>query len=159
MSSTVQPVYPSARPAPDAARHELLFLNCFRLAQALVYVGLALSPTTLGWPKLTDVGLARGVAVLFLLFALGMLSLTRRSTRRIRLAVSGALVVDIIAAVLAITAMHDARIGIAMMLAVNLAAGALILPLRLSCFFAALATLGVLGHSFLERPAQRHRHG
>ena len=67
---------------------------------------------------------------------------------------SGALVVDIIAAVLAIVTMHDARIGIAMMLAVNLAAGALILPLRLSCFFAALATLGVIGHSVLEAQAQ-----
>ena len=44
--------------------------------------------------------------------------------------------------------MHDARIGIAMMLAVNLSAGALILPLRLSSFFAALATLGILGHTF-----------
>nr|WP_239536020.1 ATP-binding protein [Dyella kyungheensis] len=131
-----------------------MFLNCFRLAQALVYIGLALSPSTLGWPKLADVGLARGVAVLFLLFALGMLSLTRRSTPWIRWTVSGALAVDIIAAVLAIITMHDARIGIAMMLAVNLAAGALILPLRLSCFFAALATLGVIGHSVLEAQGQ-----
>ena len=81
MSSTVQPAYPSARPAPEAARHELLFLNCFRLAQALVYVGLALSPNALGWPKLADAGLARGLAVMFLLFALGVLSLTRRSPR------------------------------------------------------------------------------
>jgi len=154
VSNTVQPAYPTARPAPEAARHELLFLNCFRLAQALVYIGLALSPSTLGWPKLADVGLARGVAVLFLLFALGMLSLTRRSTPWIRWTVSGALAVDIIAAVLAIITMHDARIGIAMMLAVNLAAGALILPLRLSCFFAALATLGVIGHSVLEAQGQ-----
>jgi len=150
VSNTVQSAYPTARPAPEAARHELLFLNCFRLAQALVYVGLALSPNTIGWPKLADVGLARGVSVLFLLFALGMLSLTRRSTPWIRWTVSGALVVDVIAAVLTIITMHDARIGIAMMLAVNLAAGALILPLRLSCFFAALATLGVIGHSVLE---------
>jgi two-component system sensor histidine kinase PilS (NtrC family) len=130
-------------------RHELSFLNIFRVIQALVYVGLAFGPAGMGWPELRQPDFARGVASLYLLAALIALLLNRRSMLYAKSAVSTALVVDIAAAVLAISAMHDARIGIAMMLAVNLCAGALILPLRLSSFFAALATLGILGHTFL----------
>ena len=153
MSSTAPPVPSAPRQATEAIRHELSFLNYFRLVQACIYVGLAFSPPGLGWPKLNDVGFARNIALVFLLFTVVVLLLTRRGTQRSRLVVSGALVVDIVAAVLAVTSMHDARIGIAMMLAVNLSAGALILPLRLSLFFAALATLGILGHSVVELPS------
>ena len=153
MPATAPSPAPPSRPAVEAVRHELSFLNYFRLVQALIYVGLAFSPPGLGWPKLTDVGFARNVALVFLLFAMAALLLTRRGTQRSRLVVSGSLVVDIVAAVMAVTSMHDARIGIAMMLAVNLSAGALILPLRLSLFFAALATLGILGHSVFELPS------
>ena len=130
-------------------RHELSFLNVFRLVQALVYVGLAYSPAWLGWPELGAADFAHSVTGLYLLFALVSLLFNRRSMPYATMAVSIALVVDIAAAVLTISAMHDARIGIAMMLAVNLSAGALILPLRLSSFFAALATLGMLGHLFV----------
>ncbi|MDE2156301.1 MAG: two-component sensor histidine kinase [Xanthomonadaceae bacterium] len=138
-------------PATGAAtiRHELSFLNVFRLVQALVYVGLAYSPGWLGWPELGAADFAHSVTGLYLLFALVSLLFNRRSMLYANMAVSIALVVDIAAAVLTISAMHDARIGIAMMLAVNLSAGALILPLRLSSFFAALATLGMLGHLFV----------
>ena len=132
-------------------RHELTFLNVFRLVQALVYVGLAFSPEGLGWPALGTPDFARSVTSAYLLFALISLLANRRSMPHANIAVSAALIVDIAAAVLAITAMPDAHIGIAMMLAVNLSAGALILPLRLSSFFAALATLGILGHTFFER--------
>ncbi len=129
-------------------RHELSFLNVFRLVQSLVYVGLAFSPAGMGWPDLAQPGFARSLAIGYLIIALVALLLNRRSMDHIRTAVASTLVIDIVAAILAISAMHDARIGIAMMLAVNLSAGALILPLRLSSFFAALATLGMLGHTF-----------
>jgi two-component system sensor histidine kinase PilS (NtrC family) len=129
-------------------RHELSFLNVFRLVQALVYAGLAFSPTGWGWPQLHSPDLAHGIAALYLIFALIALLFNRRSMAFVTVAVSTGLVVDITAAVLAISAMHEARIGIAMMLAVNLSAGALILPLRLSSFFASLATLGILGNTF-----------
>jgi two-component system sensor histidine kinase PilS (NtrC family) len=150
--NTAPPAFVNPRPATVAIRHELFFLNYFRMAQALVYVGLAFSPSGLEWPKLSRPDFAHGVALLYLLFALGMLLLTRRLMPHAKLAVSATLVVDIVVAVLAAIAMHDARIGIAMMLAVNLSTGALILPLRLSSFFAALATLGMLGHTLLEAP-------
>ena len=146
VSST--PTFATAPATSTTIRHELSFLNVFRVVQALVYVALAFSPAGLGWPELAQPDFARGVASLYLIAALIALMLNRRSMLYAKSAVSTALVVDITAAVLAISAMHDARIGIAMMLAVNLSAGALILPLRLSSFFAALATLGILGNTF-----------
>ena len=139
MSSHVSSTSPfGAAHAGATVRHELSFLNSFRLVQALVYTGLAFSPAGTGWPALAAPELARGVAVLYLIFALLALLLNRRSMPYAKAVVAASLVVDIAAAVLAIAAIHDARIGIAMMLAVNLSAGALILPLRLSSFFAAL---------------------
>jgi two-component system sensor histidine kinase PilS (NtrC family) len=128
-------------------RHELSFLNVYRVVQSLVYIGLAYSAMGVGWPELSAHGFARTLATLYLIFALVALLLNRRSMPYAKVAVAAALLVDIAAAVLAIMAMHDARIGIAMMLAINLCAGALILPLRLSGFFAAVATLGMLGIS------------
>ncbi len=136
--------------APRTIRHELTFLNTFRLVQALVYAGLAFSPGWMGWPELGHARTSpRGVSrPATSVFALVALLFNRRSMVYVNMAVSVTLTIDIVAAVLAIAAMHDARIGITMMLAVNLSAGALILPLRLSSFFAALATLGILGHTF-----------
>ena len=134
----------------EAIRVELLFLNVFRLIQAVVYTGLAFSMLVAVDLQVGAPNFARFLAVAYVLFALVMLLLNRVSMRYTRLAVSAALVVDIAVAVLAIAAMHDARIGIAMMLAVNLSVGALILPLRLSLFFAALATLGMLGQTFFS---------
>ncbi|HJW05465.1 MAG TPA: HAMP domain-containing sensor histidine kinase [Rhodanobacter sp.] len=151
MSSTAP--LTAQRAGAATIRHELTFLNAFRLVQALVYAALAFSPPGLGWPALASPDFARGVTMLYLVFALVMLLFNRRSMPYARTMVAVTLAVDIVAAVLAIVAMHDARIGIAMMLAVNLSAGALILPLRLSSFFAALATLGMLGHTFFGTSA------
>jgi two-component system sensor histidine kinase PilS (NtrC family) len=139
-------------PNSTTTRHELLFLNYFRLAQALVYVGLAFTPAGMGWPHLDNSGMARLVAAAYLLFALAIVSVTHLTRSLGWLGILGTLFVDIVAAVLAIAAMNDAHIGIAMMLAVNLAAGALLLPLRLALFLAALATLGVLGRTLLSLP-------
>jgi two-component system sensor histidine kinase PilS (NtrC family) len=145
------PVFQPVRPAAPAVRHELFFLNYFRLAQALVYAGLALSSPRLTWPTVQQPLLAYVVIGVYLLFAVGMLAQTRHAMAKAQLVVSGALVVDIMVAVLAAWLIHEARIGIAMMLAVNLSTGALVLPLRLSSFFAALATLGMLGHTLIAR--------
>lgn len=154
MSST--PLFATPPASSTAIRHELSFLNIFRLIQALVYVALAFSPPGFGWPHLGTPNFARGVAATYLVFALIAMLLNRRSMVHAKAVVSASLVVDIAAAVLAIAAMYDARIGIAMMLVVNLSAGALILPLRLSSFFAALATLGILGHTFFSGPGDKN---
>ena len=63
-----------ATPAATATiRHELSFLNAFRVVQALVYAGLAFSPPGLGWPQLNAPDLAHGMVTLYLVFALVML--------------------------------------------------------------------------------------
>lgn len=152
MPQTTPPAFLQTPAPPEAIRHELFFLNYFRLAQALVYAGLAFSPPALGWPRMVDADFARVVALAYLAFAIATAALTRRTMPWTKLVTSASLVVDIVVAVLAISAMQDARIGIAMMLAVNLAAGALLLPIRLALFFAALATLGMLGHSLVAVP-------
>ncbi|MGA0586110.1 sensor histidine kinase [Dyella sp. KRB-257] len=153
MSSPALPPAPGIRRATTAIRHELFFLNYFRLAQAAVYVVLAYSPLGVHWLNLTHPDFAQSVVVAYLLAALAILLLTRRLTVIAPATVSITLIVDIGVAVMAVIAMHDARIGIAMMLAVNLSAAALVLPLRLSLFFASLATLGMLGHTVIETPA------
>ncbi len=161
-ATTLPPSAPSvsSRTPPDptspamtgTVRHEWLFLNYFRLAQALVYVGLSFSPPGMGWPRLETPGIARIVALAYLGFAVLALLSARRNSPRMQWMVSVALAVDVAAALLALSTMSNARIGIEMMLAVNLATGALLLPLRLAAFFAALATLGLLGHTLLELP-------
>jgi two-component system sensor histidine kinase PilS (NtrC family) len=144
---------PTARPRDAGSTgQELYFLNWFRIAQALVYVGMAFSSPGMHWFTLPHPVFARVVALLYLLFAGLMLWLTRLCMQRLSFSVSAALCVDVAAAVLAIAAMHDARIGIALMLVINIGVGALLLPLRLALFFAALATLGILGRAFIELP-------
>src|SRR3546814_2714905 len=115
----ISPLLTTSPGGTATVRHEFSFLNAVRLVQALVYAGLAFSPPDLGWPQLSIPDFARSVAALYLLFALVMLLFNRRSMPYARSVVAATLVVDIAAAVLAIAAMHDARIGIAMMLAVN----------------------------------------
>ncbi len=156
MSSTVLPQLNAQRAVPAAIRHELLFLNVFRLVQALVYIGLAFAPMQIGGVPLASPQFALLVTLPYLLFAIAAQALTGRSVPYAKVVVSIWLAVDIAAAVLALSAIDYARIGIAMMLAVNLSVGALILPLRLSSFFAALATLGLLGHALLATPGSGH---
>ena len=152
MSSTALPQLNAPRPVPAAIRHEMLFFNVFRLVQALVYIGLAFAPSKIGGVSAGSLQFALVVTLPYLLFAVAALALTGRCAPYAKATVSIWLVVDIAAAVLAISAIGYARIGIAMMLAVNLGVGALILSLRFSSFFAALATLGVLGHAVLAGP-------
>ncbi|UPG85081.1 ATP-binding protein [Luteibacter aegosomatis] len=135
---------------PTSPRHELFFFNYFRLGQAAVYTALAFRPEHLTWPALPEPLFARLLGMAYLLAALVLVARTRRSLHRPILVVSTGLVLDIVAALLALVLMHDVRMGVSMMLAVNIATGALLLPLRLSMFFAALATLGMLGHSVFD---------
>ena len=133
----------------EAARHELYFLNYFRLTQALVYFALAYGLPAMHWPAPGHPALAYWLTAGYLSFAVLLALLSRSMVPWLRFGVPIMLTTDIVVAVLAIYAIHDARTGIAAMLAMSLATGALLLPLRLSSFFAALATLGLLGETFL----------
>jgi two-component system sensor histidine kinase PilS (NtrC family) len=150
VSSTAANLNPGAPRRATTKRTELYFAHLFRLAQAAVYMGLAFRPSGMDWPSLPQPNLARVLALVFMGFALFALWRTRAWTQRLTLHVSLGIAVDITIASLQVSAMHDVRIGIAMMLVVNVAVAALMLPLRLSMFFAALATLGMLGQTFLH---------
>ncbi|MDF3980697.1 ATP-binding protein [Luteibacter sp. PPL201] len=150
MSKPVPSKVARAGAAPAVPRHELFFFNYFRLGQAAVYTALAFRPEHMVWPALPEPLFARLLGMAYLLAALVMVARTRQSQHRPVLVVCAGLVLDIVAALFALVLMHDVRMGISMMLAVNIATGALLLPLRLSMFFAALATLGMLGHSFFD---------
>ncbi|HET7268321.1 MAG TPA: HAMP domain-containing sensor histidine kinase [Oleiagrimonas sp.] len=130
-------------------RNELYFLHWFRLVQASVYVGLAFSKSQLHLLVLTTPLFARGVAVCYLAFAVIMLVRTPTWTRHPSRAATIGLSVDVIAMVLAISTMVNARIGITMMMLVNIGIGALVLPLRSALFFAAVATLGLMVRAVL----------
>ncbi|NII52789.1 HAMP domain-containing sensor histidine kinase [Luteibacter sp. SG786] len=150
MSTPASTIAAQTRANQTTARHELFFFNYFRLGQAAVYTALAFRPEHLNWPALPEPVIARVFALAYLLAALVMVARTRRSLQRPVLIVSIGLTLDVAAALMALVLMHDVRMGVAMMLAVNIATGALLLPFRLSMFFAALATLGMLGHSVFD---------
>ncbi len=131
VSST--PPFIATRAGTATIRHELTFLNTFRLVQALVYVGLAFSPGRDGlarsWrhfrPRPGRSRRLPGVCT-----GRPAVQPAQHGLRQYHMDVLVTLAIDILAAVLAIAAMHDARIGITIMLAVKLeSAGALILPL------------------------------
>ncbi len=134
-------------------RRELYFLHVFRTCQALVYVLLMFSPLQFKWLSLQYPVLGHVLAPAYLLFALGMLRGTPFWTRHPVAAVCLGLAVDIVAAVLASLAMPEVRLGVTMMLTVSLGAGGLLLNLRLAAFFAAMATLSVLGRSLVDMAA------
>jgi two-component system sensor histidine kinase PilS (NtrC family) len=135
----------------EISRRELYFFNLFRVFQAALIAGLIFSPLAVKWVTLSHVFLARSVAIGYLLFAAVNLFVGSRSQTDLRLNVSLALVGDIAATTVALYAIKNPPSGIAMLLMVNVGAGALLLPPRLAGFFAALATLGVIGQSFLGR--------
>ncbi len=153
MSTPAPTMAARSRAVQTTARHELFFFNYFRLGQAAVYTALAFRPEHMNWPALPEPVFARVLALAYLFAALIMVSRTRGTLHRPVLIVSIGLTLDIAAALLALVLMHDVRMGVAMMLAVNIATGALLLPFRLSMFFAALATLGMLGHSLFDLEA------
>ncbi len=131
------------------ARRELYFLNWFRLAQAMVYVLLAFG-TLHDRLLLPDRPLvARAIAVSAVVYAVIALLRTRAWMQRPVGYTSVAIALDIAIAITAIVSMPNARLGIAMMLVLNLGGAALVMPMRLSLFFAAMATLGLLGQVFL----------
>jgi two-component system sensor histidine kinase PilS (NtrC family) len=138
--------------AGDSTRNEFYFANLFRVLQGTVYTGLAFSPLALEWVQLRQPALARATALVYLAIGIFVLLRTRNWLHHIQARVVTLLVIDIVAAFLAILAMHDSRTGIAMMLVISLAGAGLLLPLRPALGLAALATVAVLGHTFLDGP-------
>ena len=142
------------RPEPalsDINRRELYFFNLFRVLQATVIVGLVFSPLAMDWVVLDHPLLGRACALVYLMLAGYALLQTERWRNDLRFKVAAALTLDIAATTIALFSIANPPTAIAMLLLVNVGAGALLLPPRLAGFFAALAALGVLGQCLYGR--------
>ena len=138
----------------DISRRELYFFNLFRVLQATVIVGLVFSPLAINWVQLDHPLIGRASAMIYLLLAGYALLQTERWRNNLPFKVAAALALDIAATTLALFAIANPPTAIAMLLLVNVGAGALLLPPRLAGFFAALAALGVLGQCLYGRAVE-----
>ncbi len=130
--------------APRLVRREFYFFNLFRVLQATVIIGVMFSPLAIEWVKVLHPTIGRSAAVFYLLFSLLVLSVGTRSLNQ-RAWIDISLTCDIGICALAMFSIQSQFNSLAMLLLVNIGGAALLLPRRLSFFFAALATLGVFG--------------
>jgi two-component system sensor histidine kinase PilS (NtrC family) len=150
--ATVIDVHTHPQPAlSEIGRRELYFFNLFRVFQAIVIAGLVFSAWLLGWTQLDHPLVGATSAVIYLVLALHALLQTRRWRHDVIGKVGAALALDIAATTIAMYALANPPTAIAMLLLVNVGAGALLLPPRLAALFAALAALGVLGQCLYGR--------
>jgi len=140
-----------ARSIGESIRRELYFFNLYRTLQACIYAGLAFSPLAVEWVTLRHPLLARANALVYLVYALAAFVHTRRWPDDLRTHVAVALAFDIVAATLAIASLADSQSGIAILLMVNVGAGALLLPPRMAGLFAAFAALALLVQTLVLR--------
>ncbi|MGA9343124.1 MAG: ATP-binding protein [Rhodanobacteraceae bacterium] len=128
----------------DITRRELYFFNLYRCFQAVVYCGLVFSPLAVNWVQLNRPMIARATAIGYLVIALVLLIATVDLRKRLASGISAALILDIVAASLIISALAGASNAVQMMLIVNVSVAALMLPARRSFPLAALAGCGVV---------------
>lgn len=133
----------------SAPGRELYFFSLYRVLEAGILAGLLFSPLSglLGAPRAPE--LATLVTGFYLAFSVVMLLLSRREAWLVPLVVVGTCV-DILVAVLVTYALPEATAGIAMMLLFNVAAAALLLPVRLGLGIAMLAAAAVLVEFFVN---------
>jgi two-component system sensor histidine kinase PilS (NtrC family) len=131
--------------APDAAlRRELYFFTLYRSLEAALFVFLSFSPLATPWAELRHPGLAKVVAIIYLVTAVALLLTGRERRFGFKRQVGIGLAIDIVAALAMIHAVAGIENGIALLMMVNIGAGALLLPLRLALGFAiAMAGLGI----------------
>ncbi|MHB8447352.1 MAG: sensor histidine kinase [Rudaea sp.] len=135
----------------DIDRRELYFFNLFRVLQAFVITGLLLSPLVTSRLRLDHPLLGQVDAVVYLLLSGYALLRTEHWRHDLRFKVAAMLTLDIAATTVALFALANPPSAIAMLLLVNVGAGALLLPPRQAGFFAALATLCVIGQCLASR--------
>jgi two-component system, NtrC family, sensor histidine kinase PilS len=135
----------------DISRGEIYFFNLFRVFQAVVLCALMLSAYLTGWVQL-DYPLIGCVSMgIYLLLAVYALKESARRHSNIPFVVAVTLSLDILATTIAMFSIANPPSAIAMLLLVNVGAGALLLPPRLAGLFAALAAFGVLGQCLYGR--------
>ena len=134
-------VHSTAASPGDITRRELYFFNLYRCLEAVVYIGLVATPFALEWVTVSRPLLGQVAAAIYLVVAVGLLLGTDRLRPRLVGAISGSLLMDIVAASLVLVSLSGHNL-VPMMLLVNVGIAALLLPHR-AYLFAALASLGV----------------
>ncbi|MGH8040535.1 MAG: sensor histidine kinase [Rudaea sp.] len=117
----------------------------------MVIAGLMFSPLMTSRVQLDHPLLGRADGIVYLLIAAWALLRSEHWRSNLRIKVAALLTVDILATTIALFALATPPSAIAMLLLVNVGAGALLLPPRQAAFFAALATLCVIGQCLLSR--------
>jgi two-component system, NtrC family, sensor histidine kinase PilS len=135
----------------DISRREIYFFNLFRVFQAVVISALVFSAYIYNWVQLDHPLLGCASASIYLLLALYGLIQVRQWRSNVSLKVAAALSLDIAATTISMFSIANPPTAIAMLLLVNVGAGALLLPPRLAGLFAALAALGVLAQCMWGR--------
>ncbi len=130
--------------AASITRREVYFFNLFRLLQASIITGLAFSPLAMQLVVLRHPLLAQTDAIIYLTIAVVIFLNTKRWFEHLRLYVALALAIDIVMTTLAMFSFSEPQTGMAMLLMVNIGAGALLLPPRVAGLFAALAAIAML---------------
>ncbi len=135
----------------DISRREIYFFNLFRVFQAVVISALVFSAYVYSWVHLDHPLIGCASASIYLLLAIYGLVQTRQWRSNVPLKVAAALSLDIAATTISMFSIANPPTAIAMLLLVNVGAGALLLPPRLAGLFAALAALGVLAQCMWGR--------
>jgi two-component system sensor histidine kinase PilS (NtrC family) len=141
---------PESAPS-DTSRREIYFFNLFRVFQAVVLCALMFGGYLTAWVQLDYALIGCASSAIYLLLAIYALADTKRWRSNIPFKVAAALSLDVAATTIAMFSLSNPPTAIAMLLLVNVGAGALLLPPRLAGLFAALAALGVLGQCVFGR--------
>ena len=150
---------PSRRLADESPlRREHYFLTLYRVLESALFALAVFGPFDAEVLELRH-PLAAGITAITYLVGAGILLLTGvRSRAGIRVQAAVGIAIDIFALLVALHALPTLYGGVALLLAVNVGAGAVLLPLRLAMGFAAVAALGVIGEQVLsafEHASQR----
>ncbi|MCK7593325.1 sensor histidine kinase [Pseudomarimonas salicorniae] len=128
----------------DAQQRELYFFTLYRCFQAALIALVVFSPVGLSLARLVQPVLAQVVCLTYLVLSAVFLLIATRSRLKLTHQVLLGLGVDILAALLMRAALEGVDLGIALLLIVNVGAGALLLPFRWGFLFATLAAVGVV---------------
>ena len=138
---------PRLRAAWDQSplRRELYFFTLYRVLEAALFTFVVFSPFGSELVTLRHPVAASLTAVTYLVLSLVLLMTGLRSRAGIVPQAALGLAFDIFALLVALHAIDGLHGGIALLLAVNIGAGALLLPLKAAMGFAVLAALGAIG--------------
>jgi len=124
-------------------QRELYFFSLYRVLEAAIMAALVFSPISEMIGEARNATLGGAVAVLYMVAAVSLLVLGRNERWLVPLVFGGACI-DILAATLMTHALPPVAAGIAMMLLFNVAAAAMLLPLRFGMSVAVLASLALV---------------